>query len=76
MEYYLLFALTTALCILFTNMNIIRKYKISAGFIFYAMTFLISFVLAPIYFIIYMFFSDNYKENILEALQRGSKNNS
>jgi len=69
-EYYLIFSITTGLCIVWLN----RQAKIQSGiehstFIFYIVSFLIAFLFAPVFFLIFLFYSTGYRSGILEAMK-------
>lgn len=69
-EYYLIFAITTAFCMLWLNM----KAKAEAGVkdstvIFYVLAFLLGFIFAPVFFFIFVFHSEPYKAGIIQAIK-------
>jgi len=78
-EYYLVFSVTTALCIVWLN----RQAKLKSGikqstFIFYLVSFLVAFLFSPVFFLIFLFYSSGYTSGILEAMKNtyNEKNNS
>jgi len=70
-EYYLTFAVTTGLCMFWLN----RKAKHESGvkhstLIFYVLSFLLGFLFAPVFFLIFVFYSEMYKAGIIEAMRQ------
>jgi tryptophan-rich sensory protein len=73
-EYYLVFSITTALCIVWLN----RQAKIDSQigettFIFYTVSFLVAFLFSPVFFLIFLFYSQGYKAGIMQAMQNTYK---
>lgn len=69
-EYYLIFAVTTGLCMFWLN----RKAKQESGIqhstvIFYTLSFILGFLFAPIFFLIFIFYSEGYKAGIVQAIK-------
>jgi len=69
-EYYLVFAITTALCMVSLN----RSAKLECGIqestlVFYTISFITGFLFAPVFFLIFIFYSKGYKEGIIEAMR-------
>ena len=70
-EYYLIFAATTGISMFWLN----RKAKQESGvtestFIFYILSFLLGFIFAPVFFLIFIFYSQMYKAGIIEAMRQ------
>lgn len=70
-EYYLIFSITTSLCIVWLNILA----KIESGvkeitFIFYTISFILSFLFSPVFFLIFVFYADGYKKGIIEAMSK------
>lgn len=68
-EYYLIFSVTTALSIVWLN----YKAKVASGikehtFIFYTISFIIAFMFSPVFFLIFIFYSEGYVRGIIEAM--------
>jgi hypothetical protein len=69
-EYYLIFSATTAFCMFWLN----RQARIESGvktstFIFYLLSFILGFIFAPIFFLIFVFHSESYKAGIVQAIK-------
>lgn len=70
-NYYLLFAITTAICITLLNIEAKRLSQVEVStFTFYCISFLLAFCLAPLFLVIYLFYSKSYKRGIVEALNK------
>jgi hypothetical protein len=68
-EYYLVFSVTTALCIVWLNRQAKLDGKIEEStFIFYAISFILAFLFSPVFFLIFIFYSEGYKAGITEAM--------
>lgn len=70
-EYYITFAATTGLCMFWLN----RKAKQESGvvqstIIFYVLSFLLGFIFAPVFFLIFVFYSEMYKAGIIQAMRQ------
>jgi hypothetical protein len=68
-EYYLIFSITTALSIVWLNW----RAKILAGIedatiIFYIISFMIAFLFSPVFFLIFIFQSEQYMTGIAAAM--------
>lgn len=69
-EYYVLFSFTTAICITLLNVSAHRESRVNSSIvIFCTISFLVSFLFSPIFFLIYLTASDSYKKGIIKALQ-------
>jgi hypothetical protein len=68
-EYYLIFSITTALCIVWLNRQAKLDSEIEEStFIFYAISFILAFLFSPVFFLIFLFYSQGYKAGITEAM--------
>jgi tryptophan-rich sensory protein len=68
-EYYLVFSITTALCIVWLNRQAKLDSEIEEStFIFYAISFILAFLFSPVFFLIFLFYSQGYKAGITEAM--------
>ena len=68
-EYYLIFSITTALCIVWLNRQAKLDSEIEEStFIFYAVSFILAFLFSPVFFLIFLFYSQGYKAGITEAM--------
>ena len=77
-EYYVCFSVTTALCMVFPTQSAFRLNKELGGitpdlWVFYGISFPVWVVFSPIFFIIFIFLSDEWKEAVLAFLSTEEK---
>ena len=67
-SYYAIFCVTTAICIIHLNVKAFRavgfSWNLRGGFIYYGISTPVFLVGAPLFFIIFIFRSDKYYENL------------
>jgi hypothetical protein len=72
-SYYAIFCITTVLCIMWLQIKAIRTAQLTLGmtesFVYYATTIVLVTALAPIFFLIFIFRSENYYKNIVEYIR-------
>lgn len=71
---YAVFCITTTICILWLQVKAVyssnMKFTASGWFTFLTMTFVVTLIMAPIYFIIFIWGSDEYYSNLLKTLKK------
>lgn len=80
LEWYGVFCLTTLICCLNLHIKAIRNLKIEfvkgAGFAYFSVIIMLTLLLAPIFFMIFIFSADQYYKNIREKLLENMLDNS
>lgn len=71
-SYYAIFCITTAICILYLNIKAFKEvgfsWNFSGGLIYYGTTIPIVLIGAPAFFIVFIFRSDVYYENLIKYI--------
>lgn len=71
---YAVFCITTALCIMWLQVKAVyassMKFTFSGWITFLTMTFFVTLIMAPIYFIIFIWGSEEYYTNLLKTLRK------
>ena len=71
-SYYAIFCITTAICIINLNVKAFKAvgfhWNFSGGLIYYSVTIPIILLGAPIFFIVFIFRSDVYYENLINYI--------
>ena len=77
LQYYLVFCLATSISIVYMSAKILKladaPYNLSGKATYCGVMALISFVLAPIFFIVFIFYSQTYIENAARILRKQFK---
>lgn len=70
--YYTIFCLVTAICILYLNVKIFRIARPGLNtygtFVYFSITGLMATLFAPVYFIVFLFYSKRYVESAAETI--------
>ena len=70
---YMIFCITTLVCIIYVQYKAFKEAKVSFSFggslIYYTITAVSVVLLAPIFFIVFMFRSDSYFDSLVEWLE-------
>jgi heme/copper-type cytochrome/quinol oxidase subunit 2 len=70
-EYYLVFSVTTAFCMLWLNMKAKKESGVKQStVIFYILSLLLGFIFAPVFFMIFLFYSEGYQAGIVAAMKQ------
>jgi tryptophan-rich sensory protein len=70
-EYYLVFSVTTAFCMLWLNMKAKKESGVKQStVIFYILSLLLGFIFSPVFFMIFMFYSEGYIFSIAAAMKQ------